>query len=142
MQRVVMLSICTALLCNIFMSYHFYPQLLSHQAGKPLASYIEETSIDRRKLYFIKDAERSNSFEFYTSTLMPGISAAELSTIKKPVWIYTGDNGKAILENYNVSFKILKQVYNYRVSRPKTNFLNPESRKDHLKHHYILAIEE
>jgi hypothetical protein len=73
---------------------------------------------------------------------MPGISAAELSTIKKPVWIYTGDNGKAILENYNVSFKILKQVYNYRVSRPKTNFLNPESRKDHLKHHYILAIEE
>jgi 4-amino-4-deoxy-L-arabinose transferase-like glycosyltransferase len=142
MQRVVMLSICTALLCNILMSYHFYPQLLSHQAGKSLASYIEETSIDRSKLYFIKDAERSNSFEFYTATLMPGISAAELSTIKKPVWIYTGDNGKAILENYNVSFKILKQVYNYRVSRPKTNFLNPESRKDHLKHHYILAIEE
>ncbi len=139
-QRVVMLSICTALFCNTLLSFHFYPQLLTHQAGKTLAEDILQLPIDRNKLYYLQDYEHSNSLDFYSASLIADISAQKLSTIRQPVWICTGVNGKAELDRCHIPYTITRQVYNYRVSKPKGRFLDPDSRASQLKHFYVLAI--
>jgi 4-amino-4-deoxy-L-arabinose transferase-like glycosyltransferase len=139
-QRVVMLSICTALFCNTLLSFHFYPQLLTHQAGKTLAEDILQLPIDRNKLYYLQDYEHSNSLDFYSASLIADISAPKLSTIRQPVWICTGVNGKAELDRCHIPYTITRQVYNYRVSKPKESFLDPDSRASQLKHFYVLAI--
>ncbi|MFD1003134.1 ArnT family glycosyltransferase [Ohtaekwangia kribbensis] len=139
-QRVVMLSICTALFCNTLLSFHFYPQLLTHQAGKTLAEDILQLPIDRNKLYYLQDYEHSNSLDFYSASLIADISAQKLSTIRQPVWICTGVNGKAELDRCHIPYTITRQVYNYRVSKPKGSFLDPDSRASQLKHFYVLAI--
>lgn len=140
-QRVVILSICTALFCNILLSFHFYPQLLTHQAGQTLANDIHESSIDQNKLYYLQDYEHSNSLDFYTASLITDIPAQHLSVVTKPIWICTGTNGKTELDRCSIKYTIIKQVYNYRVSKPKGSFLDPESRSSQLKHFYVLAIE-
>jgi 4-amino-4-deoxy-L-arabinose transferase-like glycosyltransferase len=139
-QRVVMLSICTALFCNTLLSFHFYPQLLTHQAGKTLAEDILQLPIDRNKLYYLQDYEHSNSLDFYSASLIADISVQKLSTIRQPVWICTGVNGKAELDRCHIPYTITRQVYNYRVSKPKGSFLDPDSRASQLKHFYVLAI--
>lgn len=139
-QRVVMLSICTALFCNTLLSFHFYPQLLTHQAGQTLAEDILQLHIDRNKLYYLQDFEHSNSLDFYSASLIADIPAQKLSTITQPVWICTGANGKAELDRCHIPYTITRQVYNYRVSKPKGSFLDPDSRASQLKHLYILAI--
>jgi 4-amino-4-deoxy-L-arabinose transferase-like glycosyltransferase len=139
-QRVVMLSICTALFCNTLLSFHFYPQLLTHQAGKTLAEDILQLPIDRNKLYYLQDYEHSNSLDFYSVSLIADISAQKLSTIRQPVWICTGVNGKAELDRCHIPYTITRQVYNYRVSKPKGSFLDPDSRASQLKHFYVLEI--
>lgn len=140
-QRVVMLSICTALFCNILLSFHFYPQLLTHQAGQTLANDIHKSPIDRKKLYYLQDYEHSNSLDFYSASLIADIPAQKLLAVRHPVWICTGTNGKTELDRCAIKYTIVKQVYNYRVSKPKGSFLDPESRPSQLKHFYVLAIE-
>lgn len=139
-QRVVMLSICTALFCNIFLSFHFYPQLLTYQAGQTLADEIRHLPIDRNRLYYLQGYERSNSLEFYSASLIATIPTEKLATLNHSIWICTGETGKAELDRCHIPYTITKQVYNYRVSKPKGSFLDPESRRSQLKHLYILAI--
>lgn len=140
-QRVVMLSICMALFCNTLLSFHFYPQLLTCQAGETLAKDILPLHIDRSRLYYLEDYERSNSLDFYSASLLADIPVQKLTTIKHPIWICTGANGKAELDRCGIRYSITKQVYNYRVSKPKGSFLDPKSRASQLKYFYVLAIE-
>jgi hypothetical protein len=139
-QRVIMISICTALFCNIFLSFHFYPQLLTYQGGQMLADEIRQLRIDKNRLYYLQGCERSNSLEFYSASLIATIPTEKLATINHSIWICTGENGKAELDRCHIPYTITKQVYNYRVSKPKGSFLAPESRRSQLKHLYILAI--
>ena len=139
-QRVVMLSICTALFCNTLLSFHFYPQLLTHQAGQTLADDIHQLHIGPNRLYYLQDYEHSNSLDFYSASLITDIPAKKLSTLNHPVWICTGPNGKAELDRCGIPYTVTKQVYNYRVSKPKGSFLDPESRASQLKQFYVLVV--
>jgi len=140
-QRVILLSISTALCCNILLSFHFYPQLLKHQAGQSLADDILQLHIDQNRLYYLQDYERSNSLDFYSASLIADIPAQKLAAVNRPLWICTGTNGKAELDRCHIPYTIMKQVYNYRVSKPKGSFLDPESRASQLKYFYILSID-
>lgn len=140
-QRVGMLSISTALFCNIILSFHFYPQLLTHQAGQSLANDIHLLHLDRSRLYYLQDYERCNSLDFYSASLIADIPAERLSALNHPIWICTGPNGKAELDRHHIPYTIAKQVYNYRVSKPKGSFLDPDKRASQLNQFYLLAIE-
>ncbi|HEY9049699.1 MAG TPA: glycosyltransferase family 39 protein [Ohtaekwangia sp.] len=140
-QRIIMLSIATALMCNIFLSFSFYPQMLSYQAGDALADFVAKEHIDTRRIYYLQEHERSNSFEFCSATLLPEIPTAQVAALHQPCWIVTGERGREALINNKVSFKEAKQVFHYRVSRPKVNFLDPQSRVDQLSRFYLLSIE-
>jgi 4-amino-4-deoxy-L-arabinose transferase-like glycosyltransferase len=140
-QRVGMLSISTALFCNIILSFHFYPQLLTHQAGQSLANDIHLLHLDRSRLYYLQDYERCNSLDFYSASLIADIPAERLSALNHPIWICTGPNGKAELDRHHIPYTIAKQVYNYRVSKPKGSFLDRDKRASQLNQFYLLAIE-
>ncbi|HEY9007957.1 MAG TPA: glycosyltransferase family 39 protein [Ohtaekwangia sp.] len=140
-ERIIMLSIAAGLTCNIMLSFSFYPQMISYQAGQRLAAYVKEKHIDPHTIYYLQEFERSNSFEFCTATLLPEVASAQAALPSQPRWVLTGEYGREALVNQHIAFKEEKQVFHYRVSQPKISFLDPQSRMDHLSRFYLLLIE-
>ena len=126
------------LVLNVFLSYVFYPKLLTYQADAIAGKWFYENK-RTEKVYFIN--EKSHLFNFYTKdSKHQSISINDLDTIKSSYWLYTNqDNLLAIQKNKTILEK--KAFVDYPITRLKLKFLLESKRQENLKNYYLLKIK-
>jgi 4-amino-4-deoxy-L-arabinose transferase-like glycosyltransferase len=126
------------LVLNVFLSYVFYPKLLTYQADAIAGKWFYENK-RAEKVYFIN--EKSHLFNFYTKdSKHQSISLNDLDTIKSSYWLYTNqDNLLAIQKNKTILEK--KEFVDYPITRLKLKFLLESKRQENLKYYYLLKIK-
>jgi 4-amino-4-deoxy-L-arabinose transferase-like glycosyltransferase len=123
---------------NVFLSFVFYPKLLTFQADAMAGKWFYENK-PNEKVYFVND--KSHLFNFYTkNSKHQSVLLKDLDSIHGSCWLYTnGDNlleiqkGKTILET--------KKFADYPITRLKLDFLLESKRKENLKYYYLLKIK-
>jgi 4-amino-4-deoxy-L-arabinose transferase-like glycosyltransferase len=123
---------------NVFMSYVFYPKLLTFQADSTAGKWFYQ-NVRNEKVYLIN--KKSHLFNFYTkNSINQSISIKDIDTIQKSCWLYTNqDNLIAIQKNNQI---INKKIFvDYPITRLKLNFLLEDKRHENLKYYYLLKIK-
>lgn len=126
------------IILNVFMSYVFYPKILTFQADAIAGKWFYQNK-RTEKVYLIN--EKSHLFNFYTkNSKHQSISPNDLDTIKNSCWLYTNqDHLVAIQKNYTILEK--KLFVDYPITRLKLNFLLESKRQENLKYYYLLRIK-
>jgi hypothetical protein len=123
---------------NVFLSFVFYPKLLTFQADAMAGKWFYENK-PNEKVYFVND--KSHLFNFYTkNSKHQSVLLKDLDSIHESCWLYTdGANlseiqkGKTILET--------KKFADYPITRLKLDFLLYSKRYKTITYNYLLKIK-
>jgi 4-amino-4-deoxy-L-arabinose transferase-like glycosyltransferase len=144
--QVSFVSIC---FFNLAMNTHFYPKLLNYQAfsvgGKYINSKVADENINNEN-FIIFPMGAAHSLDFYTGWIVRSIwSEHYFSNFKNGdiVWVYTNEKGKERLKKHLPEYEIVedKHMHFYKPAELRIEFLNPETRANTLKNHYILKVK-
>lgn len=142
--KVVYLTVCVALLFNLFMNYNFFPRLLKYQGGNELAFQMrkDKSQIDDRDIILLD--VNAHSFDFYRSFNHDIVDlnqlASKLPSLKDKYFLVTA---KLVRESLADSF-IVKPVIShvdYNVTTMKLKFLNPKTRMSKVDTLILAQIE-
>lgn len=139
--HVVYVTTLAALVANLLFSMHYYPNLLSYQAGKYLAEEVHAQGIPKDKIYFLSESTVSNSFEFYMEKTIPRITMDSLQQLGSG-YVYTNDEGIKTIKRAGLEPQILSTRHHYHVSTPKKTFWKPKTRLQSLTAHYMVLVKE
>ena len=123
---------------NVFLSFVFYPKLLTFQADAMAGKWFYENK-PKDKVYFVN--EKSHLFNFYTkNSKQQSILIKDLGSIHESCWLYTnGDNLSEIQKTKTILET--KKFADYPITRLKLVFLLESKRPEMLKYNYLLKIK-
>jgi 4-amino-4-deoxy-L-arabinose transferase-like glycosyltransferase len=123
---------------NLFLSFVFYPKLLTFQADSMAAKWAVD-NIKNEKIHLYESP--SNSFNFYSKNPFNSvISHEELEKVVTPCWIYIEEEKLDNLKK--LKFKIIenKEFNFYPITRLKLKFLLSNSRPKELHKKHLIKI--
>jgi hypothetical protein len=129
--KVVYITVCVAILFNLFMNYNFFPNLLKYQGGNELAFQMREdnSSINDRDIILLD--VNAHSFDFYRNYNHDIVDLNQLGN-KLPLLQdkYFLITSKMVRESLADSFTVRPVVshVDYNVTTLKLKFLNPKTR--------------
>ena len=123
---------------NVFLSFVFYPKLLTFQADAMAGKWFCENK-PNDKVYLVN--EKHHLFNFYTkNSKQQSILIKDIDTLKNSCWLFAKEeNLPAIQKSKTVLEK--KAFADYRITRLKLNFLLESKRKENLEYYYLLRIK-
>jgi 4-amino-4-deoxy-L-arabinose transferase-like glycosyltransferase len=123
---------------NIFLSFVFYPKLLTFQADAMAGKWFYENK-PKEKVYFIN--EKSHLFNFYTkNSKQQSILIKDINSIHESCWLYTnGDNLSEIQKTKTILET--KKFADYPITRLKLDFLLYSKRYKTITYNYLLKIK-
>lgn len=126
------------LVLNLFLSFVFYPKLLTFQSDSEAGKWASE-NINKEKIYTFNTF--SNSFNFYThNPFTKKVTREKLTTIKNSFWIYISEEDFQEIKDLNLNIVAKKSFEDYPITRLKLKFLLAKSRKEVLKKKYLIKI--
>lgn len=141
-QKTVALGVLGAMILNIGLNAHFYPQLLRYQGGSEMASLVYKKNINPEKIYKITN-RHTWAMDFYTLSPLKIIEAnqlAELSAQPSRFWIYADEKELETISKQGFRWHKKWEVDNFRITRLQLKFLNPETRDSQLGKMYLLEF--
>ncbi len=142
-SKYISFTLSGAILIYASLNINFYPQLLTYQAGNELAFKSSSQKINPASVYFYLQEDYSFSYDFYTAYIHTDISLDEIKEKRaagKPVWVYTTQKGHDTLTKNNIRLGKIYSNNDYRVSRLKPAFVNPQTRQSTLTTTYLIQI--
>jgi 4-amino-4-deoxy-L-arabinose transferase-like glycosyltransferase len=136
--RIITLSVYSALLLNAVLNLHFYPNLLTYQAGSSMAQIIAEGDIPVDKIYKTSD-RHTWSLDFYNQSPVSHISYQDLKK-RKDIWLYVSDTEIRELQEQGFDWDRQYTRPNFRITRLSAKFLNPSTRKSTLDKMHLIHI--
>ena len=121
---------------NFVLNMHFYPTLLTYQAGSVAGKYLAEMD-EKPNVYAF--GVLSHGLDYYSGEVAPAI---ELDVLKDHVgdWVYTSEAGKQVLDKQAINYTLIKSFKSYRVTGLTMTFLLPSTRAEALAETYLLEI--
>ena len=123
---------------NVFLSFVFYPKLLTFQADAMAGKWFYENKRNE-EVYLLN--EKSHLFNFYTkNSKHQSIALKDIDTIQKSCWLYTnGDNLSEIQKTKTILET--KKFADYPITRLKLDFLLYSKRYKTITYNYLLKIK-
>ncbi len=123
---------------NVFLSYVFYPKLLTFQADAMAGKWFYENK-PNDKVYLVN--EKHHLFNFYTkNSKQQSILIKDIDTLKSTCWLFAKEEDlPAIQKSKTVLEK--KSFADYHITRLKLNFLLESKRQENLEYYYLLKIK-
>jgi hypothetical protein len=123
---------------NLFLSFVFYPKLLTYQADSMAGRWFYENK-SKETVYLID--EKSHAFNFYSKNPEnKSIALTEIGTLKNSCWLFTkAENLNQIESIFEVVEK--KKFENYPITRLKLPFLLQQKREQTLEYYYLVKIK-
>ncbi len=139
--KMLWLSASAIIMANVFVTNHFYYNLLRYQLGSQVGRYIKKHNIpaDNIIAYAIKDP--LNALSFYADRTIPE-QGRYLSVFPKVPYILTSDSGIAELGIRGYNFDTLKKGKFFKVSELTPQFLNPSTRDSATGNYYLLRVKK
>lgn len=126
------------LVLNLFLSFVFYPKLLTFQSDSQAGKWASE-NIKKEKIYTFNTF--SHSFNFYThNPFTKKVTREKLTTIKNSFWVYISEDDFQEIKDLKLNIVAKKSFENYPITRLKLKFLLAKSRKEVLKKKYLIKI--
>lgn len=123
---------------NLFLSFVFYPKLLTYQADSMAGKWFYENKVNE-KVYFLD--EKSHAFNFYTKNPVHKlITLKDIDTIQKSCWLFTKQENLLQIES-KVQVIEKKKFENYPITRLKLPFLLQQKRAETLEYYYLIKIK-
>jgi 4-amino-4-deoxy-L-arabinose transferase-like glycosyltransferase len=124
---------------NFFLSFVFYPKLLTFQSDSEAGIWAKET-IKNDTIYAYKT--NSHCFNFYSQNPFTKVVTEEsLKIIKNPFWIYVKNDDWEEFQRLKLKIKAQKSFNYYPISKLKLKFLLAKSRPEQIKKNYLIKIE-
>ena len=129
LQKSITVSVSTIAILFFLLNTNFYPQLLTYQAGKPMAD-LTRGKVDPKNVYYWKNTF-SSSYNFYSASLRQVYDDSIKSSGKK-IWLIYDSNQKPEIDSLGLVFGKEFLVKDYEITRMKKSFIDPATRKESL----------
>jgi len=125
-QKAVGASVAAMIVSFFLLNSNFYPQLLTYQAGKPMAA-ITNGKLNPEDVWFWK-GNYSSSFNFYTKTLRKEFADSVLNGNKK-VWLAFDKRVEKEITEAGYKLGQRYSAKDYEITKLDIKFINPEKRE-------------
>ncbi|MDR0633676.1 MAG: glycosyltransferase family 39 protein [Azoarcus sp.] len=139
-SRLVTTSVGAAAALWLLLNFNVYPRLLEYQAGTVLGETAQTLRMPPEGLYFLDGGGRAASFDFTTRRLTPTLTLDELAKLGAPAMLFVSAEGREMIEDRGLAVDVLAYSPDYRISRLKWPFLNPNTRVRELGVAYLLRV--
>lgn len=136
--RILWSGAAAVIIANIFMTHHFYYELLKFQAGSQVGKLIHKKSIPAEQIRIVDLDDPFDAGHFYAQGVIRRTDS--FPEIKGVRYFITGRDCIMDLRENDVEYKILKEGNFFKVSELTPEFLNPATREKALKHYYLIKI--
>ena len=106
-----------------------------------MAKLIKEKQIDAQGIYKWSD-DHTWALDFYNRRPTPVFDPHTDLEEGQEIWLYTNEKQKVDLFNQGWEWSEELEVDQFRITRLQARFLNPHSRKEVLRKHYLLKMTE
>ncbi|SHJ27316.1 ArnT family glycosyltransferase [Pseudozobellia thermophila] len=137
-RKLITISVYSSLLLNGMLNLHFYPNLLTYQAGSSIAQVVDEMGIPVDKIYKLGDYH-TWALDFYNRRPVQ-ITSYEAIKNKRDIWVYATDDQIRELQNRDFDWDIQYTRAQFRITRLSLKFLNPTTRKKTLGKMHLVHI--
>lgn len=124
---------------NLFLSFVFYPKLLSFQADSMAGKWLTKNKAFAT-VYLID--EQSHAFNFYTkNTNNKTIGIDEIDTVNQSSWFYINEERLQLVKQ---KYEIVKKIKfsDYPITRLKLSFLLEAKRPETLNYYYLIQLKK
>jgi hypothetical protein len=124
---------------NLFLSFVFYPKLLSFQADSMAGKWV--TNNKATASVYLIDLQ-SHAFNFYSkNTKNKTISIDAIVTVNQSSWFYINEERlQLVKQKYDIVKKI--KFSDYPITRLKLSFLLEEKRPETLNYYYLIQVKK
>ncbi|MEX1189941.1 MAG: hypothetical protein WED33_11835 [Bacteroidia bacterium] len=135
------MSVASVISINILLARHFYPEVLSYQAGGVVGKYIIKEQINPENVFNLNVGTRS--LDVYSHAIIQDIKPQQLDSLvgaEHLLYFYTDQKGKDTLLR---SFKaeVILDLDDFSVTLLRMNFGNPKKRPETLRSRYFIKVE-
>lgn len=137
-RKLITISVYSSLLLNGMLNLHFYPNLLTYQAGSSIAQVVDEMEIPVDNIFKLGDYH-TWALDFYNRRPVQ-ITSYEAIRGKRDIWVYATDEQIRELQNRDFDWDIQYTRAQFRITRLSLKFLNPTTRKKTLGKMHLVHI--
>ncbi|WP_317168292.1 ArnT family glycosyltransferase [Pelagihabitans pacificus] len=136
--RIITVSVISSLLLNAVLNFHFYPNLLTYQAGSEMAKVVAENDIPVDRIY--KLSERYTwALDFYNRRPVILSSIKDIQN-KRNIWVYATSMELRELNNLGFDWDRQFTKDQFRITRLQGKFLDPSTRKKVVEKMHLIHI--
>lgn len=126
------------IIANVFMTNHFYYNLLKYQAGSKLGRTIYQHNISANKIKIVDCSDPLDAMHFYAQRAIKRVDT--LPVIHHDDYWVTTDDCIMDAQQKGFGIDIVDEVDYYKVSELTPEFLNPDTRAKALKKCYLVRV--
>jgi 4-amino-4-deoxy-L-arabinose transferase-like glycosyltransferase len=121
---------------NFVLNIHFYPTLLTYQAGSEAGKYLAAQEA-KPEVYSFQVI--SHGLDYYSGQVALSTSTDFMQS-HAGIWVYTSAAGMQAIEEQGIKSKVIKSFAYFHVTGLTMEFLRPSTRASTLKEMYLIEI--
>jgi 4-amino-4-deoxy-L-arabinose transferase-like glycosyltransferase len=125
---------------NLFLTHHFYPELLRYQAGSVAGRYFRQYAPHGSRLFAHRVDDPLNALHFYARRVAPSWDST--SALSKNDWILTQGAGLATLRQRGAVLDTVLSGRRFKVSELTLPFLEQRTRSAVTQPYYLVRVRE
>ncbi|OSZ82437.1 hypothetical protein CAP35_03980 [Chitinophagaceae bacterium IBVUCB1] len=129
-------STAAIILGNVFITHHFYYQLLKYQLGSSVGRYIKEQKIDTNTITLYELDHPLNALHFYADRLIQFDT-----TLQSGSYVLASYNGIKNLQSRQLPYEVLKEGQYFKVTELQPLFLNNSTRHKATERYYFIRMK-
>lgn len=138
--KIVWAGATAMLLINIFLTHHFYYQLMQYQVGTVVGKYIQAHHIPNQNVIAYRVHDPLNAMHFYANQVIPIKDEKGYLPNKVGDYILTQAEGKQELTERGYLLSLVFEGELFKVSELKPDFMRPSTRKQATSTYYFCRI--
>ncbi len=133
--KIVWASALAIMTANVFMSLHFYPQLLKYQVGSQVGRYIKQNLKNESVVVYHPD-DPLNALCFYAERMIRLKDEPQQND-----YVLTMKNGLERMKENSIDYEIIQHGNYFAVSQLTPKFLNPATRKEATREYWLVRVK-
>ena len=136
--RIITCGVMSSVLLNAVLNTHFYPSLLTYQAGSSMAKEVHKNNLPKDRIYKLSK-EHTWALDFYVQEPVKITTIDHLGD-KHGIWVYVDDAQLTELRNKGFDWDLQYSKNQFRITRLQAKFLDPATRRKVVNKMHLIHI--
>ncbi|MCC6186939.1 MAG: glycosyltransferase family 39 protein [Chitinophagaceae bacterium] len=138
--KIIWTGAAAMILVNIFLSHHFYYELMKYQVGTVVGKFIKDNKIPNSKIMVYRMSDPLNSIHYYANQVVRIKREKGYIPSQATDYVLLTKDGKEELEERGYELQIALQGTLFKVSELTADFINPSNRHKATTDYYFCKI--